>query len=405
MDPTNDTVVPQMKAYGPDEVAGVMTLVIAGGISCAAVVPILLNMAWRRRTLHLRNTRIVPFFVSLLVANALQCIGTLMNGRWAIQGKVVDGPFCRAQGGIKQAGNVAMALWSFTLSLHVFMLLFSRITLSKTFSSVLLFLGWYLIAFVVAIGPLAIEQHNRGPYFGPTGYWCWITAKYPLEQLYLEYFLEFLSAGLSFFLYTAVLLRVRGNLTRTSGRWSLRFVPHGERWVLAIRRDAVDGHMMQVAARMVWYPVAYAILVLPVTIARFVMFSGHDVPFRATIFADFVFNLQGVANVLLFLATRRFLPDADVLPIFTPRKHISLSSPEAYGITPFVLPPPTAATTRSVSRASSRARSASTIFDAGGEEKTEFDDGQSRPRLVRSASVSTISSVDSQTPLFRDRSP
>lgn len=72
---------------------------------------------------------------------------------------------------------------------------------------------------------------------------------------------EFVSAGLSFALYTAVLLRVRGNLVRTSGKWTLRFVPHGERWRLAIRRDAVDNSMMQVATRMIWYPVCITSLV------------------------------------------------------------------------------------------------------------------------------------------------
>ena len=68
-------------------------------------------------------------------------------------------------------------------------------------------------------------------------------------------FQEFVSAGLSFILYTAVLLRVRGNLVKTSGKWHLRFVPRGDRWRLAIRRDAVDESMMRVAARMIWYPV------------------------------------------------------------------------------------------------------------------------------------------------------
>ncbi|EIW55449.1 uncharacterized protein TRAVEDRAFT_38715 [Trametes versicolor FP-101664 SS1] len=308
-------------------------------------------MGWHRRTLNLRNTRILPFFVSLLIANILQAIGTLINGKWAVDGIVVDGPLCHAQGGIKQAGNVGMALWSFTLSLHVFMLLFFRVALTKTLSWMLLFTGWYLVAFIVIIGPSAVERPERGPYFGPTGYWCWITSGYPHQQFYFEYFLEFLSAGLSFFLYAAVLLRVRGNLVKTSGRWCLRFVPHGERWVLAIRRDAVDGYMMHVVARMVWYPVAYTILLLPVTIARFVMFSGRNVPFGATIFADFVFNLQGVANVILLLATRRLLPDTETLPIFSPRKRVSVSSPEAFGITPFVLPPPEVAISANVARA------------------------------------------------------
>ena len=61
---------------------------------------------------------------------------------------------------------------SFALSLHVFMLLFvRRLTLSALHSWVLLIAGWFLVAFVVAIGPTAIQTAERGPYFGPTGYW------------------------------------------------------------------------------------------------------------------------------------------------------------------------------------------------------------------------------------------
>ncbi|KAI0746923.1 hypothetical protein C8Q80DRAFT_1105630 [Daedaleopsis nitida] len=291
----------------------------------------------------LDNTRLMPFFVSLLVANVLQAIGAIINSKWMTARNVVEGPLCSAQGGIKQAGNLGVAVWcvSFAISLQVFMILFvRRVALSAMHSWVILGAGWFLIAFTVAIGPLAIQTEKGGSYFGPTGFWCWITENYPREQFYLEYFFEYVSAGVSFVLYTAILLRVRGNLVRTSERWQLRFVPHGERWRLAIRRDVVDSSMMAVATRMVWYPVAYTILLLPVTIARFVSFSGHAVPFRVMIFADFVFNIQGLVNVLLLLATRRFVPDAATLPLFEPRKRVSMSSPEAkFGITPFVLPP------------------------------------------------------------------
>ncbi|KAL7284100.1 hypothetical protein ACG7TL_001380 [Trametes sanguinea] len=309
-----------------------------------------------------------------------------MNTKWAQDRAVANGSFCRAQGGIKQAGNVATALWSFTLALHVFILLFYRVALPKGLRWTLLGVGWYLVVFVVMIGPIAIETPSKGPYFGPTGYWCWITEEYPREQFYLEYFFEFVSAGLSFVLYIAVLLRVRGNLVRTSGKWHLRFVPHGERWILAIRRDAVDGYMMRVASRIVWYPVAYAILLLPVTITRFVAFSGHAVPFRATIFADFVFNLQGVVNVALLLATNRFVPDTGALPIYTPRKHVSMSSPEALGITPFLLPPPKARTMGGASGAESPALAHSRT-DVMARERPD--------------SVASLVTINSQTPLVR----
>lgn len=238
---------------------------------------------------------------------------------------------------------------------------------------------------------------------------------------------EFVSAGLSFALYTAVLLRVRGNLVRTSGKWTLRFVPHGERWRLAIRRDMVDSSMMQVAARMVWYPVchlarlffalfnngldcqvAYTILLLPVTISRFYAFSGHEVSFRLTIFSDFVFNLQGVVNVALFLATRRFVPDTTTLPLFEPRKRISLSSPEAFGITPFVLPPHPRDSVASAdpSEKPTAQRELDETHEAdvdAGAAAKEALSGLRRPELARtltSTSTNSMSSIDSQTPFL-----
>ena len=59
----------------------------------------------------LGGTRIMPFFVSLLVANILQAIGTLINSEWVNKRNAVSGGLCSAQGGIKQAGNVGIALW------------------------------------------------------------------------------------------------------------------------------------------------------------------------------------------------------------------------------------------------------------------------------------------------------
>ena len=53
----------------------------------------------------------MPFFVSLLVSNVLQAIGTLFNIKWVNDRTVSEGQLCTVQGGIKQAGNLGMALW------------------------------------------------------------------------------------------------------------------------------------------------------------------------------------------------------------------------------------------------------------------------------------------------------
>jgi len=66
------------------------------------------------------------------------------------------------------------------------------------------------------------------------------------------------------------------------------------------------------------YPLAYAIVVLPVSIARWSQFSGRDVPSAATFFGVSMHNLSGAVNVFLLLTVRPQLlllirPDPDEL--------------------------------------------------------------------------------------------
>ncbi len=53
------------------------------------------------------------------------------------------------------------------------------------------------------------------------------------------------------------------------------------------------------------FPLAYSIIVLPLTVARWLLFSHHYVSPAATFFGISMFNLSGAINVLLFLIFRR----------------------------------------------------------------------------------------------------
>lgn len=389
-DATTVTVI-----YGTSESAGIKSLVAAGALSGVAVICLLVVMLVRPPCY--RNTHVIPIFLSLLFANILQAVASMMDARWIIDGAVKGGNFCSAQGGLKNGGNVAAALWSSVLSVHVFMLLFLRKGMTDAVCTAIVTVGWVLVGVVVSVGPLAIQTAARGDYFGVSGYWCWITHNYPEEQTFLEYFFEFLSASCSIILYTAIVLRVRGNLTAASGKWRLRFVPRGERWLLAVSRDFTDTCMMSVAARMVWHPVAYTVCLLPVTLARFISFGGREVPFWATVSSDFIFNLQGLVNVLLVLCTRHLIPDTSSLPMFAPRKVIEESSPEVYGITPYVLTKPPE---RDVEKALPEPPS-----DDNGTSQSDKSDGDSA-RLSLSTtetrlSMATVDTVDSTVPLVQ----
>ncbi|KAJ7199152.1 hypothetical protein GGX14DRAFT_373230, partial [Mycena pura] len=315
-------------------------------VQCLALAALLslLSVAFyfmvRKPSLRLQtygNTHINGYFWSLLLANAVQAFGTALNFKWAVDGGVQSGLFCGAQGAIKQGGNIATALWSFILSVHLFNLLFLRTRSTKLGFWSTIVGGWGVVVFIVVIGPTAIQTPQRGPYFGISGAWCWITSQYHQEQIFLEYFLEYVSAACCIFLYTVVILRMRGDLVCENGKWSLRFLPSGESWQLSLHRDLIDYTMLQVPPD-ICVQVVYTLLIIPISIARLSQFAGASVPFWATVLADVIFNLTGFANVVILLATRRLFPDTRDLPTFaTARQAVRKSLFTRGGITPFLI--------------------------------------------------------------------
>lgn len=137
----------------------------------------------------LSKTHFMPYFVSLLTANLLQAVGGILNVKWAVLQAVEESPVCTVQGFIKQAGNVGTAIWyvleiyasgaihtdistrSLVIAVCVFRLMFLRTPSSPLLNYCVLVLGWVIVVFIVAIGPLAIQSPDKGAYFGPSGYW------------------------------------------------------------------------------------------------------------------------------------------------------------------------------------------------------------------------------------------
>jgi len=208
--------------------------------------------------------------------------------------------------------------------------------------------GWSFIFSLVFLGPVAIQTTARGHYFGIAGHSCWITFNYRTEQILLEYLFEYLAVALNVFLHTATLLRVRGNLLRVDCRWRVRWVPLGQSWQLALGRDFTDSSMLRLAKHMVWYPVAYAVTILPISITRISQFCGMDVPLWVDALTGSIFDLGGFVNVLLFFGARRFFPEESALPEFTAqRKDMDRDAIVAqHGVTPFTLQKPEAAEVR-----------------------------------------------------------
>lgn len=105
----------------------------------------------------------------------------------------------------------------------------------------------------------------------------------------------FFSGAMSFVLYMLVFLRLRGNFVFTEGSRLPKFiwVPRAKAWKLQANRDAVDAHMTDVAKQMIWFPVAYTIVIIPITFGRFLSNAGSTMTFEWYIFADAFFMSSG----------------------------------------------------------------------------------------------------------------
>ncbi|KAF8217795.1 hypothetical protein K438DRAFT_1556174 [Mycena galopus ATCC 62051] len=327
----------QSTVFGSATYAYTQALVVSGFLSLAAISYLLVTLVTYSKKYS--NTHFLLYFYCLLLADAMQSLGSIMSLRWVDEGGVYDGAFCAAQGGMKQGGSLAAAVWSFAISFHLFNLLFLRFQTTRLISWAVVAFGWSFVFMMVFIGPVAIETKERGPYFGISGTWCWITHEYHLQQIVMQYLFELLSIVFSAFLYTATLLRARGNLLKVDGRWKLRFLSAGESWKLDFGRDFTDSTSLRLVQHMIWYPVAYALCILPIAAVRVYSIAGHQPPFAVTILADFVFGLSGLVDVVLFFLVSRVFPESEALPKFVRRKTIDPTVIQ-YGITPFTFNTP-----------------------------------------------------------------
>jgi len=386
-------ISPASTIYSESDRTTAIFLVAAGLISFTALLALLGMMSFLSK--KYTHTHFQAYFVCLLLANTMQAWGSTMSLKWVQLRGVVDGPFCAAQGGLVQGGNIGAALWSFIISLHLFNLLFLRYKTPKAISWGIVAFGWSFIFTVVFLGPVAIQTVARGHYFGIYRLSCWITEEYRTEQAFLEYFIEYLALLLNFFLHIATLLRVRGNLLHVNGHWRMRFVPLGDSWQLALGRDFTDSTMLRLAQHMVWYPLVYGATIVPVSFVRLAQFRGAPVPAWAEIITGGWFGLAGFFNVLLFFGARRFFPEAGSIPEFTAQRSKDVDVIVAqHGVVPFTLQRP-ASEMEAEAEMESKPEMGEADALPGGVLRECPERVSSRSRL----STGSMASVNSQTPL------
>ncbi|KAH9012904.1 hypothetical protein EDB85DRAFT_1900043 [Lactarius pseudohatsudake] len=314
-----DGSFPIISTYTVSQSHAVIALVVASCISLIATVGLLSAIAisaFNTRMVKNPNmfvrTHVVFYFISLLLSDILQAIGSIMNSAWVTEQAVIYDSLCTAQGVIKQTADVGIALWSLVIATRTFLVLFLRVPDKRYTMWITLIANWSLLGAIVIAGP-ATTSDKLGPFYGISGIWCWISPNYSTKRIALDYMVMFISALLAFILYLLVFLKMRG---------IVRAQPHSTS-VASADRERNEKYEHKLARQMLLYPIAYTILILPIACCRFFAWTGHEVPFGVTIFSDFIYLMSGLVHVVLFASTRRILPPRSMIPKFL------ISNPQA----------------------------------------------------------------------------
>ena len=141
----------------------------------------------------------------------------------------------------------------------------------------------------------------------PVPYWCWISGNDP-ERIVGEYFWLWIALLSSILFYTLLFFRLRGNIQVDQRNWKhirIRLHPDSDFRHTAVTREAM--------AVVVWYPVCYSFLVLPLSVVRWITFhlpgwkATSDISFILNMVAITLFGCSGAVSVSLILLTRRNL--------------------------------------------------------------------------------------------------
>ena len=110
-------------------------------------------------------------------------------------------------------------------------------------------------------------------------------------------------------MYIPVWLTLRGNLLISPGRIGYRFrlrmvSPSTTTGSSQSGGNSPQANLRRIAKKMLWYPMVYNIVVLPVLICRFIQLGGHTIPLPALLACITLLFCMGISNVCIYCFTR-----------------------------------------------------------------------------------------------------
>ncbi|KAJ7187866.1 hypothetical protein C8R46DRAFT_1052886, partial [Mycena filopes] len=221
------------------------------------------------------------------------------------------GSFCTAQGVVQQLGETSVAITTLLIAIFTFAGVWYRAGSTRV-AALAVALAWLFVILMIVIGN-AMHSGAHNLFESPTPYWCWIGQGYLGFRLAGEYIWFWLTLAVSLAAYLLLFLWARGNI-------SLSDTDAGWFRIVAFHRASADPDasarrvQRETAYKMIAYPACYCLLVLPLSVVRWIGFQQESggrpnrIPSAATFGVISLYGLSGALNVVLLLGTKNESP-------------------------------------------------------------------------------------------------
>ncbi|CAE7087974.1 unnamed protein product [Rhizoctonia solani] len=278
------------------------------------------------------------YMINLFISELLMSLGGMLDAKWANESAVYCGGFCNAQGSLQYLGETSVALWTIAVTLHTWqsVVYARRIPFQWPLCAMVMVIIWGFVFAFNFVAFSARPESGDDSYFTPGPFWCWINPKYRNERLAGEYLWLWVAGFGNLLVYIPLFLLLRGNIVLgneglKSHRWY--WTPPSVR--NAFRVENASGstipnnvydeeQVRKEATKMLWYPAAYTLLVLPLSIVRWSTFTVPDLSVIKVVNNNVVFYAPMATATLIFHATFRLSGIINVILVWTTRPNVLL---------------------------------------------------------------------------------
>ncbi|KAG9087933.1 hypothetical protein FRC07_012708, partial [Ceratobasidium sp. 392] len=214
-------------------------------------------------------------------------LGGIFDGKWANEMQVSCGGYCDAQASLQFLGETSVSIWTLAITTHTWysVVYARRVYLRPLYSVGIVAAVWiYVFAFNFGAYKSVSPADDEDPtnFFAPTPFWCWISPKYKGHR-FAEYIWLWIAGVGNIVVYVPLFLLLRRHLILAregnflSAKWY--WTPPPPRKIKSdSSSDLEDGEADSEDVRnhcwkMLYYPLAYTILVLPLSVVRWMNFA------------------------------------------------------------------------------------------------------------------------------------